>query len=87
MRIGDFVRADWEANKQNPKGRIVVVLFRMASWFRTGPAVWRVLGWPYLVGYRIVVEWVLGIELPPLTSVGPGLALHHGQGLWSTTRW
>lgn len=28
-----------------------------------------------------LVEWILCIELPAKTSVGPGLVIHHGQGL------
>lgn len=77
----ELVRADWEANAVSPKGRLVMVLFRLASWFRRTNGFTHFIGVPYLVFYRITVEWVLGVEIPPLTRVGPGLAVHHGQGI------
>lgn len=36
---------------------------------------------PYLIIYRVFVEWILGIELPYKLAIGKGLALHHGQSL------
>ena len=36
---------------------------------------------PVLVAYRLVVEWMLGVELPPQVQAGPGLRIRHGQGL------
>jgi putative colanic acid biosynthesis acetyltransferase WcaB len=72
---------DWKANTGNPKGRLIMVLFRVAHWLRYGPAVlWpvRVL---YGVLYRLGVEWVLGIELPWKTRIGPGLRIDHGHCL------
>ena len=72
---------DWEANAGNPKGQLVLVLFRLAQWVRGWPDPWWLLGAPYLAFYRIAVEWVLGIELRFKTRVGPRLRLFHGQGL------
>lgn len=31
--------------------------------------------------YRVTVEWVLGIEIPWKTAIGPGARLRHGVGL------
>lgn len=75
------VFCDWAANAGNPKGRLVMVLFRLAQWARGLPAPWWLLLAPYLAFYRVFVEWVLGIELRFKTRVGPGLRLYHGQGL------
>ena len=72
---------DWEANAGNPKGQLVLVLFRLAQRVRGWPDPWWLLGAPYLAFYRIAVEWVLGIELRFKTRVGPRLRLFHGQGL------
>jgi len=72
---------DWDANRGNPKGQIVLLLFRLAQWVRALPEPWWLLGVPYLAGYRVGVEWVLGIELRFKTRVGPRLRLFHGQGL------
>jgi putative colanic acid biosynthesis acetyltransferase WcaB len=72
---------DWQANDKNPKGRLVLLLFRIAHWSRTTNMLTYALGFPYLVFYRLIVEWVLGIELPQKTKIGPGLQLHHGFAL------
>jgi len=75
------VFCDWDANRGNPKGQLVLVLFRFAQWCRNLPHPWWLLTTPYLAFYRIAVEWVLGIELRFKTKVGPGLRLYHGMGL------
>ncbi|HEX5177260.1 MAG TPA: DapH/DapD/GlmU-related protein [Chthoniobacteraceae bacterium] len=75
------ITCDWAANRGNPKGQIVLVLFRSAHWVRSLPSPWWLLGAPYLAFYRLMVEWFLGIELRFKTAVGPGLRLYHGQGL------
>jgi putative colanic acid biosynthesis acetyltransferase WcaB len=80
-RFWSMVRADWAANPQNPKGRIILIAFRLAHWLRCKHRITFLLGLPYLVLYRVSIEWILGVEIPPLTKIGPGLALHHGQGL------
>lgn len=72
---------DWEVNCGNPKGQIVLVLFRAARWVRALPEPWWLLGAPYLAAYRLGVEWLLGIELRFQTRVGPRLRLYHGQAL------
>ncbi len=75
------VLQDWEANRGNPKGQLVLVLFRLAQIVRALPDPWWLLGIPYLAFYRITVEWFLGIELRFKTRVGPRLRLYHGQAL------
>lgn len=72
---------DWKANRGNPKGRIVLVLFRAASWCSGLGGFFRWLAIPYVVLYRILVEWVLCIELPWKLHAGPGLRVYHGQAL------
>ncbi|HSI13956.1 MAG TPA: DapH/DapD/GlmU-related protein [Chthoniobacter sp.] len=72
---------DWKANAANPKGRLIMVLFRTAYWLRHGPAILWPVRVVYGVFYRIGVEWLLGIELPWKTRVGPGLRIDHGQSL------
>jgi serine acetyltransferase len=63
------------------KGKFVVKAFRIAHSLRTSNKIIQILSLPYLIFYRIFIEWLMGIEIPPLTKVGPGLAIHHGQGL------
>lgn len=78
VRYGLF--QDLGANKGNPKGMLVM------AWFRAMHALRRytltfLLGLPFFLLYRLVVEWVLGIELPWKTRIGPGFRLDHGQAL------
>ena len=70
---------DWSANRGNPKGRFLMVFFRLCQAIRRHPAWW--LGLPVLGIYVGLVHWVMGVELDYQTEVGPGLGLHHGVGL------
>ncbi|WP_439489776.1 serine acetyltransferase [Algoriphagus sp.] len=70
---------DWKANKGNLKGRTVMVLFRLAH-LATYNRFIKILMIPYLIFYRVMVEWFLGIELQFPVVVGRGLVLWHGQG-------
>jgi serine acetyltransferase len=79
--IVHFVFQDWHANAGNSKGRFVLTAYRLASWFTAHGGVPGLLGKPYCVVYRVVFAWILGIELPLRSRVGPGLKLFHGQGL------
>ena len=58
-----------------------MLLFRLAAATRALPHPLWLLGLPILLGYRVGVEWILGVELRYKTSIGPGLRLFHGQGL------
>jgi putative colanic acid biosynthesis acetyltransferase WcaB len=75
-----YLFQDWDANKGNLKGRLVMLMFRFAH-----PAskntFFRILWLPYLIFYKIFVEWILGIELPHWTQVGKNFFLGHGQAL------
>jgi putative colanic acid biosynthesis acetyltransferase WcaB len=76
-----LVFQDWSANKANPKGRLVMALFRTAHWLRQGSKLWLPVTMLYGLFYRVTVEWVLGIELPWKTRIGPGLRIDHGHCL------
>ena len=72
---------DWDANRGNLKGRLVMFLFRLAHAARALPAPFWVFTIPYLIWYELTVIWGLGIELRYRTKIGPGLALFHAQAL------
>ena len=77
-----WVLQDWTANRPDTRGRLVMVAFRLAqlaSARRRGLLAIPALG--YGIAYRLLVEWVLGIELPWNTTVGPGARLRHGVGV------
>ena len=76
-----FILQDWSANVNNPKGRFVLLYFRLCQVIRRLPLGLWVLGAPLLAFYVLLVHWLMGIELDYKTTVGPGLALQHGVGL------
>jgi putative colanic acid biosynthesis acetyltransferase WcaB len=71
---------DLRANKGNPKGMLVMVLFRIAHLLRRNTITF-ILFLPYFLFYRFFVEWLLCIELPWKTRIGPGFRIDHGQAL------
>ena len=79
--LWELLQEDRAANATSLKGRWMVVAFRLAWWVRRRNRWIYYLLSPYLVLYRVTVEWFLGMELPPLTEVGRRLTIHHGQGL------
>ncbi|MDA3798780.1 MAG: serine acetyltransferase [Kiritimatiellae bacterium] len=84
MKFTEVLSKDKQANKGNIKGLIVVTAFRFAHQFaqlRHKYFLLWILCVPYLVLYRLWIEWTLGIELPQKTKVGPGLIIWHGQGM------
>jgi putative colanic acid biosynthesis acetyltransferase WcaB len=76
-----YVFQDWKANKHNLKGRLVMVLFRLARPASLNNKFLRILWLPYLAFYKVFVEWFLCIELPHWTTVGEGFYIGHGQAL------
>lgn len=77
-----MILSDISANKRNIKAMIILCLFRAAGYFarKKGTITWFA-GLPIMILYRILIEWILGVELPAKTTVGPGLKIYHGQGL------
>lgn len=78
--LAELIRSDLAANRGNLKGRVVTVLFRVAHAAR-GSGRTPLWAAPVIALYRLSVEWVIGVELPPKLRVGPGLAVWHGVGL------
>jgi putative colanic acid biosynthesis acetyltransferase WcaB len=71
-----LIRADLAANDEG-RGKLCMVLFRLAS----AKDLPRLVRAPFVVLYRVLVNWVFGVELPVGTQVGPGLTLNHATGL------
>lgn len=74
--------ADVRANRGYPKSIVVLLAFRTAQFGRSRPGILGRAAY-VLVGsaYKLLAEWLLGIELPASTRVGAGLRLRHGVGL------
>ncbi len=72
---------DWLANPRNPKIQLTLLAFRCVQRIARAKQPLRLLGIPVLVAYRIVFEWILGIELHWNLEIGPRLRIYHGTGL------
>lgn len=76
------VLADWKVNSGNLRAQLLLAGFRLTKALRTSPhRPLRMLGRGSDAIYRFLSMWVLTVELPWLTEVGPRLRLHHPQGI------
>jgi serine acetyltransferase len=80
MDFFTYLFQDWQANRGNVKGRLVMLMFRLLQYVNRYLLL-KIIFIPYLIFYRFFVEWVLGIELPRKLTIGKGLTLYHGQAL------
>ena len=72
-----FLFCDWKRNERNVKGRLILFSFRLANVAKKGK-IYVIILLPYLIFYRIPIEWFLAVELPWKTSVGKRLIIYHG---------
>ena len=77
----DVLRADWHANRREGRSLLIVTLFRLAQAARGFPPALQPLAFPILVVYKLIVEWLLTVDLPVRTRVGPGLSLDHAYAI------
>lgn len=80
MGFISFVFQDISANKGNTKGKIVAVHFRIANYAAKGKLA-KLLLFPYLIFYKIIFEWIIGLEIPYNTQIAKGLKIYHLQAL------
>lgn len=80
MRLFDLIREDFLANS-HAKSRFVLVFFRTANWSLNSGAVVRTLCIPLRIAYRVVVDWVMGIDIPCSTRIGRRAVLYHSHAL------
>lgn len=79
--MSKYIFQDWAINSSNPKARLILVLFRTAQLLRGIDKPLYYFCIPYLIFYRVLVEWVLGVELPWNLKLGANARLFHGMGL------
>lgn len=77
-----WIFQDYAMNAHRPRTRLLLSTFRFAQAARY-PFARRPSLFSYAVTawYVFISEWVLGMELPVKTQVGPGLQIVHGFGL------
>ncbi|MDI6945001.1 serine acetyltransferase [Microbacterium barkeri] len=81
-RLRAALRADRAANARYPKSRFVLGwLRRCQRWQGSRRPLGRAIYLAHAAGYKLVTEWIMGIEIPPTTRIEPGLRLRHGIGV------
>ena len=80
--IPSYIFQDWQINQDTSlKSRLSLCLFRSAQLAGKLPPFLSILSKAYCFIYQLLVEWILGIELPWDTQVGTNLKLQHGHAL------
>lgn len=72
---------DWAVNRESTKSQVILVAFRAAHRCLADPKVPGPVRKVVVLGYKVLTTWVLGVELPPETEVGPELRIIHPQGI------
>jgi putative colanic acid biosynthesis acetyltransferase WcaB len=80
MGFISYINQDCKVNKGNTKGMIIMILFRIASYFYKN-RVLKIVGYPYMFFYKHFTQIFFSIELPYELSIGPGLKIYHGIAL------
>lgn len=66
--------------KGNSKGVIFIIFFRLSNFF-TKSKFLKILGFPIRIVYKILFQWIFGIDIDDSTKIGFGLNVFHGQSL------
>ncbi len=73
---------DWSVNEGNLRARVLLLGYRTTRTLRLSRyATARIVGRMVDMLYRFLSMWVLGVEIPWLTDIGPRLRLHHPHGI------
>ncbi len=75
------IMEDWRCNRHY-KSRFVLALFRLAhASYNDRRHFTRALTAPYRLLYRLIVDWVMGIDIPCQVTMGRRVVLYHCVGI------
>ncbi|MGC1395143.1 MAG: DapH/DapD/GlmU-related protein [Coleofasciculaceae cyanobacterium] len=78
----DYILQDWKINKGTSlKSRLTLFMFRLNQFLANPNSFFKIIALFYRFFYQVVIEWILGIEIPWDTKIGKNLQLQHGVGL------
>jgi len=78
----ETVRRDLAANRGYPKSIVILLFLRFAQLVRSRPGLLGKLAYlPVGAAYKLMSEWLLGVEIPASTQIGAGLMIRHGVGI------
>jgi putative colanic acid biosynthesis acetyltransferase WcaB len=83
MKLFSTIKSDFKANGSNTKGKLIVLSFRLAGVIhrnKKNPFIF-IPGILIIIFHKVMVQWVLGVDLPEKVKAGKGLCIYHGQGL------
>lgn len=77
-----YLFQDYSRNRGQVKIIFIVTFFRLVNVFarRKKSLLW-IIGIPFMIIYRVIVEYILCVELRTSTQIGPGLKIEHGYGM------
>lgn len=76
----ELIKSDLSRNYMF-KSKVVLILFRISNALYMHNKFLKILSIPIFIFYKLITEFILGLELPLGTKVGKGLAIYHGFGL------
>lgn len=66
--------------QNNTKGDFFLFFYKTSNYF-TKSKKRKIIGLPVRVVYKVLIQWVLGIDIPDQTTIGENFNLFHGQGV------
>lgn len=79
--LWSYAFSDWGVNSGSLRIRLVLLSFRLAQRSLTLPFLQRLAMKPFRTGHKVVVGWLLGMDIPLESRIGQGLRIQHGYGL------
>lgn len=64
----------------NTKGSFFLIMFRFSSFFAQNKVL-KIIGAPIRFLYKIIINYIMGIDISDQTIIGKNFQLFHGQGL------
>lgn len=66
-------------NNSGLKSRYTVFSYRLASFFYNGNLCIKFLLFPFYINYKLIVDFVFGVEIPSSVKIGWGLRISHAK--------
>lgn len=77
-----YITQDWQVNHAtSSKSRFILLMFRSAQILSRLPGFFSLFSIFYRIFYQLIVDWVLGVDLPWDTQIGSNLKLIHSTAL------
>ena len=64
----------------NTKSRFILA-YKNSSQFFAGTRILKIIGFPVRLSYKLIVQWILCVDLPDQVKMGQGCQIFHGMAL------